>query len=211
MTKGILYIAIGDKYKEEAVRNITRTREVWPEIPVTYREVDYSQPVMNQRIKALMEYHYDQTLYLDTDTYLVEPVPELFEVLDNFDIALAHAPWRVAYPIDDVPDCFPEFNCGVMAFNWSEAIKTIFSAWTWAFAEDYETRKDEQVVGWFPSQPTFRKLLYRSNLRIATLTSEYNWRGIGYAHGKVKILHVRQNPDEVNQKINYSTEPRISR
>jgi alpha-N-acetylglucosamine transferase len=33
---------------------------------------------------------YDRTLFIDADIYVVEPIPELFALLDHFDLAATH-------------------------------------------------------------------------------------------------------------------------
>lgn len=213
MIDSILYIAFGKKHIAESLRAITRTNTVWPEVRVIRHESsDIKQPVMANRILFLSSYSATndtgKLLYLDTDTYLVEPVPELFDLLDHFDIAVAHAPWRETNPVGLAP-CFPEFNCGVIAFRCNDDTRQFFAMWHDEFMRDYNNGAYKKIVGFFPSQPSFRKTLYYSNLRIATLPPEYNWRGIGYAHGKIKILHTRTSFLEVNKYVNATTEPRV--
>ena len=63
-----------------------------------------------------------------------------------------------------VPKCFPEFNSGVIAFKKSSM--TTFEKWL-------DIYTSEPVK---PDQPAFRKAVYLSHLRVATLTPEYNNR-----------------------------------
>jgi hypothetical protein len=208
MTRGILYFGAGIKHIQEAKRAAEHTAHVWPGIKITGYTTDTSNAIMRERIRAMMRTPYHRTLYLDTDTWLLEPVPELFDVLLNFDIALAHAPLREAYPVD-APASFPEYNAGVIAYKKSTPVLNFLLDWEKRFARDYESRRDEQIVGWYPSQPSLREALYHSGLRIATLPPEYNWRGLGYACGPVKILHCRRSFELVEAEINASHKPRV--
>ena len=75
------------------------------------------------RLQGLMHacenFDYDCFLYLDTDAVIINPKAlEIFNLLKYFDIAAAHAPCRIAgEKINSIPDCFPEFNCGLIAFK----------------------------------------------------------------------------------------------
>jgi len=206
MTNGILMLAIGEHHQREAAQATERIRLIWPEIEITINTQDSGQPVQLQRIRAMKASPYARTLYLDTDTWLMEPVPELFDLLDRFDVALAHAPWRERYPVD-ISACYPEFNGGVFVYG-ERCRNVLFAAWERQFLHDLEHRDPGGGTGYFPSQPSLRVALYHSGLCVATLPPEYNWRGDGYAHGPIKIIHSRQLKrlkDEVNQRL----EPRV--
>jgi hypothetical protein len=161
---------------------------------------------------------YDYTLFLDTDTYVCEDLTDLFAVLEMFDIAVAHAPYRAVYQVAGVPDSFPEFNAGVVLFKKSPKIMTMFSEWRNLYERD--SKKELQWLhplgktmfkGYINDQPTFREALYLSNLRIATLTSEYNCRFNfpGFVHHKVKILHGRHKDlQTIERAINAQVGPR---
>lgn len=132
-------------------------------------------------------------LWLDSDTYMVEPVPELLEMLDNglFDLAMAHAPGRRTAPTaHPVPDCFPEFNIGVCAMKVSERVRKLWE-------EVYRRQTNWPEVFGDNDQAPLRESLYNSpNLRVATLPQEYNCRfNFGcQVRDRVKILHGRGRP-----------------
>jgi len=203
MSDGILFVAIGEHHYREAGQSLARIRSIWPGVEVTLNTYAPDGEVQLQRIRAMRNSPYDFTLYLDTDTWLLQPVPELFELLDRFDVALAHAPWRERYPVD-VPVCFPEFNSGVMAYR---NIDEFFALWEAKFLQDYASREPGAGSGFFPSQPAMREALWLSNLRIATLPPEYNWRGDGYAQGPIKIIHSRKLR-VLRDEANLHVEPR---
>jgi len=156
-------------------------------------------------MEAWRQSPYERTLALDADVWLAGPIPEVFDVLDRFDLAAVHAPWREGYPVD-VPDTFPEHNCGVVAFRKSDLLQRFVDDWKQRFWRRYEGLEE---TNFHNDQPAFREALYHSVLRIATLPAEYNWRGIGYAWGKVKMLHTRRPPQRVESEINERLGPRV--
>ena len=74
------------------------------------------------RIDAMARTRFERTLHLDADVLAVADLRDVFEVLDRFDIALAHdqrrnspaanATWR-----RPLPNAFPQFNGGVIAYR----------------------------------------------------------------------------------------------
>jgi len=73
------------------------------------------------KLSGMMLAPYEHTLFLDADTYVVRPIPELFQLLDRFDIAAKHNSRRRAAFLEDVPDSFPEYNTGVVAYHVGDA------------------------------------------------------------------------------------------
>ena len=129
---------------------------------------------------------FEQTLYLDTDIYMGSNVSELFELLNKFDLGLAYNHNREAYNPPEVPDSFPEYNTGVIVYRNDENFRR--------FTETWEENHDEILSkAKTHDQPSFRKTLFDSDLRIATLTPEYNCmvRYPGHVRNEVKIAHSR--------------------
>ena len=158
------------------------------------------------KIVPLAKTPFAQTVFLDTDTYLCEPVPELFELLDCCDIAMAHAPMRVTGKVP-VPASFPECNSGVVAYNMNERTKSLFSNWERFYAEQLAS------TGQPDDQPALRHALWKSDVKLAVLPPEYNFRFVlpSFAgRGSVKILHGR-HPAMVAlaAEINQSGSPRV--
>ncbi len=204
--RGILYFAIGDEYLMRAQRAVARVRDVWPGMACAIWTECSPGPVMRSRMEAWRRTSFERTLALDADVWLSEPVPEVFDILDRFDLAAAHAPWRERYPVA-APESFPEHNCGVVAFRKGEALLAFVDDWERRFLGHYGDRAETE--GFHNDQPAFREALYHSGLRIATLPAEYNWRGVGYVWGTVKVLHTRRDPVVVAAEINGRIGPRV--
>jgi hypothetical protein len=131
---------------------------------------------------------FQKTLFLDTDTVVLEPIQELTRLLDRFDLACAHAPWRQSREIPECPESFPELNTGVILYRRSPKINRFFRTW-----ERHFEQLDDLSTKNYPDQPAFRKSLFLSNLHFTVLPPEYNLRTPFpyYVCSKVKILHGR--------------------
>ena len=204
---GVVYIAMGKKYIEEAKISAASLKAKMPNIPVTIfanqevNEQEFDKSVVvnksyysfEDKVVYMYDSPYEYTLFLDTDTYICEDFSELFAILDNFDIAAVHAPTKIPGIVNGVPECYQQMNTGVILFKKSPEVKKFFEYWV----KLYKSGE--------PDQPSFREALFNSQLRIATLTAEYNCRFPFpfFVCGTVKILHGRHpNLDDVAQKIN---------
>lgn len=206
---GIVIPVFGERAEEEGGEALEQIHAIWPDVSAKLYVYPKMGLPMLVKILGMQDTEFDRTILLDADTWMVEPVPELFEVLDYFEIAVAHAPWREVYDVG-VPLAFPEHNCGVMAFRKNAAVEAFVRRWKKAFIRDSMERSEERRVGWFPSQASFRRTLYQSDLRVCTLPPEYNWRGTGYVHYPVKIVHKRPARREEAGRINAVEGPRIA-
>lgn len=201
---GFLYIATGQEFVEEAIRSAETVSRHHEEIPIciaTDQRID--EPVFDEsimidspeygfedQIHCLAESPYDRTIYLDTDIYVDDSIESVFTLLDNFDIALTHSQSREAWPVEGVPEAFPAYNSGVVGYTCSDAFLEFLSLWK----EVYYTQKESAKT--MRNQPSLRKALYESDVRIATLYPEYNclFRYPGHAVHKVRVFHGRLQP-----------------
>lgn len=139
--KGILYIATGREFVKEAAISARTVQQHMPELPIAI--ITDTEPnadvfdiveVINRatrgfadQIQYLSETPFDKTLCIDTDIYVDAPVDDLFDVLDEFDIAVAHNHDRSAFEVSDVPAAFPEYNTGVLAYKMSEQFRAFLN------------------------------------------------------------------------------------
>ena len=218
MDRGVIYIATGPAHVAEALTSAASVKRHMPDLPITLFsdrgcadpnidrviriEPDPSRPSSATKHTHIGASPYRESLYLDSDTYMCGKLDDLFTLLETFDLAAAHAPMRAMHEIDAVPDCFPEFNCGVILFRRSAAVDALFSQWADAFARNLDLLQRDQIRWLHPAherahalgdQGAFREALYRSPVRFATLPPEYNCRFSvpGFVDGPVKILHGR--------------------
>lgn len=204
MTRGILFWASGSRFVDEAQKADEQVHRVWPEIDTFIdRTLALTTPPLLARIEAMSRSPFDETLFMDSDTWLVDPVPELFELMSRFDLAVPFATYREVYPVH-TPASFPELNPGVMVWRMNSATVDLLRDWKIRFQRHYTERKgvSHPKVGFFHSQPSFREALFHSDVIFTILPDEYNWRGSGYVHHKVKIVHKRPDPEKEARRIN---------
>ncbi|MBV9573044.1 MAG: hypothetical protein JOY93_03245 [Acidobacteriales bacterium] len=231
---GAIYVITQDaRYLDMLLISAASLRSNMPDLPITvfsqfpvqsplFRDVIPVKPTQDgfyDKTTLIRQSPYERTLFLDADTYVVEPVPELFALLDRFDCAATHeeylnTDWVASYPRSDIPASFPEFNTGVMMLQRSEKMDRVLQQWGDLYQSHLATKPGQPVN----DQPFFRPAVYYSDLRIATLTREYNckYRGQGYLNGPVKILHGHINGQfntnhiaQAVQVLNSSRKPRV--
>jgi hypothetical protein len=234
MKDGAIYIITqDDRYTKLLLTSVASLKRVMPDLPVTvFSQFPIESPLFERVIPVepskdgffdktvyMRQSPYERTLFVDADTYFVEPVPELFTVLDKFDCAATHeeylnTDWFNNYPRADIPPSYPEFNTGIMAFRRSPQMNKFLDDWMKlyeSFLRDNPGKKSND-------QPFFRAAVYYSDIRMATLTREYNckFRGQGYVNGPVKILHGHVDlalPEPFVRKaikvLNGTTRPRV--
>jgi len=226
---GVFYIATGKEFVAEAEISAQSIRDTMPDIPIAIAtdaepdfnfdhviSIDEPEYSFTDQITNLCRSPFDRTLHLDTDIYVDNNVEDTFDILEQFDIAVAHNHNRSAYDPPGVPDCFPEYNTGVVAYNNNEKISNFTESWSSIYRELYNGGNPQ-------NQPSFRKALYESDLRIGTLPPEYNLmlRYPGHAIGEIKMFHGRlldidtpgagkyTDVEEAASKINSTTDHRV--
>ncbi|WP_155120596.1 hypothetical protein [Haloprofundus marisrubri] len=212
--RGILYIATEDDFIEEAEKSAQSVRETMGEIPialVTSRKWVDSPPGIfdivlesqtnsgdfGVKVQNIHKTPFKNTIYFDTDIYLGEGVNELFEILNEWDVAAAHNLTEYNFgevnvpkdhPLNTLPEGVPEYNTGVIAFKSNEDVSNLFSDWREEYRYDCDCVMDHP-----PDQASFRRSLYNSGVGIHTLTREYNciFRTYGRVSRRVKVFHGR--------------------
>ena len=225
--RGVIYTAIRARFVEEAKVSARSVRAALPDVRIVlftdappedgsaFDEVirleNLSPRPHLDKLVSMSRSPFRETLFLDTDTYVCGDISGLFELLDKFDIAMTlDRGYYDAFPAGTgLPDCFCEFNQGVVAFRQSERMRSMFQA-SLDWADEAYTQTDQIAM---------RIALYSSELRIAPLPLEYNCRfhSYGYLNGTVRILHARipgERHTEANlrliaDKLNQETVPRV--
>lgn len=216
MNRGVFYISGDDEYIHEARRSAESVASNTSDIDIAiatdaespgdiFDRVIECSPSRSFRDKVELMDHspYDRTLYLDTDTYVTGELSPVFQVLSRGNIAVAHTPNR-NHPkrsvSSHVPDAFPTFNTGVIAYQDVHAVQEFFDLWK-SHLSDVKISLNDMV----PDQPAFRAALFDSSVSYHTLPSEYNYRSIypGQLGGPVKILHGRHDDMQaVGERLN---------
>lgn len=185
MDCGVLYVARGAGYLDLAMASAESLRRYAPDLPIDLftdqpapcGPFDRVRPIPDSgtrdKIACMAETRFARTLFLDCDTLVLNPLGDLFELLERFDLAVCHdvrrtgplirQGWRV-----QTPYAFPQMNTGVMLYRRSPAMLAFLADWAAAYAE----------AGIGRDQPTFRDLLWMSDLRFYVLPEEFNLRRV---------------------------------
>lgn len=165
------------------------------------------------RFEATLQTDLGEALFIDGDTYFISPVYELFDILADFDIAVALAPQyfspqavtlKVYDLLPAVSTALPEWNTGVIVARVDDAFRAMVTSWSELFEK-------AQAVGFRMDQASFRSAVIKSGLRIATLPNNYNFRAnIGNNLARdVKILHAHGELEKIAGYINAKTSMRV--
>lgn len=242
MNKGVLYVGIDEEYYNQAIKSlesikkhtdiqsaIITSEEVVEPDETPFDEIIYSDnPHHDVRDKSthLGLTPFDQTLYLDGDTLVIGDISPVFPILDRVDIAAAHSTHKELVTIDQIPETFPEFNTGVIAYNKNDRVLEFFQEWQNIHNRQIEQgRPDEEIpveqgdsleeikyFGKKTDQPPFREALFKSDVSYSVLPEEYNFGAWGrsFAYGTVKIIHGRSYRQSLlKNSINQSLGQRI--
>lgn len=132
---------------------------------------EIKEPHRRSKVDYLSKTPFERTLYLDSDTLVVDDITEMFVLLDRFDIALAQAHQRnneAAYQYwrQKLPPSFPQYNGGVILYKNTPLVNQLLEDWSVSF-HHAQLKRD---------QFTLRELLWESSAKLATLPPEYNIR-----------------------------------
>ena len=208
MANGAIYILTHDeRYVSLALQSVASLKRAMPDLPVTvFSQFPISSALVERvvrvqptgdgfydKTKLIQDSPYDRTLFIDADIIVVEPFPEVFDLLERFDCAATHeeyvnTDWFNCYQRSDIPSSFPEFNTGILLYKRSHKMDMVLKEWESLYSQFLGEKKPGRQIN---DQPFFRAAIYHSEARVATLTREYNckFRGQGYLNGSVKVLH----------------------
>jgi len=196
LKNGILYIAFGGHkladHTKEVVCSAESVKKMHPDLHITLFTNNHMEsgsdhfdeivqvPIGGERVKQELLYNspYESTLYLDTDTMIVNPIGGIFDLMGRFDIAATIDHVRKAQKVSDIypdyasiPDGFSEYGGGVILFRKSDAVEKFFEVWR----KNYSIW--QEASGRDNDQPSFRVSLWEcSDLKVHTLPPEFNIR-----------------------------------
>ena len=187
MSTGVIYVATTSNYVELAYESAGKLKSHMPEIPVClFTSEDYSPKVPNidaieeiknpnydteDKIEPMINSPFYKTLFLDADTEIAGDLSEVFDLLDVFEFAYAHAPVRIEdWDLSsNIPECFPQPNTGVIAFRYNHIVIEIFDKWKHTFLNQ-ESRTSHN------DQSALRREIFFSDVNSTILPPEYNMR-----------------------------------
>jgi len=202
-SRGFVYAATGSSiYVDLAIRSARSLKLQCPDIPIDlYTDQDVHDPVFSKvhkpeeswfrvKIDALINSRFQETVYIDADTYVIDDISDIFYLFQNYDICACHDPGRnsehgSAILDSHFPESFPTLNGGLIGITKSEKSQEFLQLW----------KQTIQSRNQLKDQPSFRELIWQSNLHLSILPPEYNimflrWLDVlGYKQGIPKIIH----------------------
>ena len=163
------------------------------------------------KIKLLELSPYDQTIYLDLDTFITGQFTEILEYLNYADLTvpvndqLDTRPWlrEVVMPMSTV------FDTGVFAYNNTENVKELFNCWFNRYKYMLETFHRPNCI----HSAFTEAILFCENIRVIPIAKNYNFRTKGPGPhsitGQVKIVHDSTASDMFLKTINESISTRM--
>lgn len=223
-SKGIIYSAIGEEFVKEAVVS-ARSSLRYNAVPhliycdaapaETIQGIEFvqfepsTQPFLD-KLRNISRMPFEQTLYLDTDTFVTTSIEELFDLLGRFDIAAAHTPGYLKSDDRGQSEAFNEFNTGVIVYRGNSIVGDLIERWIWLFEHWLANGVPFRHVAL--DQAAFRRALWQSQASLYVLSPEYNYRTIlpGRLVGQAKILHGRTSDyEKLAAHLNAKLGPRI--
>jgi len=207
---GVLYVATGEQHRAEALRSALSLKAAMPALPIALAsDLDALPPNLpfdrlihvadarhahGDKIAPLLLSPFERTLFLDSDTYVCRPFPELFAIAGRFEFAACHDTWRQGWPMP-VPAAFVHLNSGVMLYRLTPAVRQLFADWQAVYWRLFDQGPCQVGEDWLGDQSPLQQVLWDSQVRFYVLPGEYNYRTwcanfVG-AQGEVAILHGR--------------------
>lgn len=208
MNEGILYLACGFTYYEQALYSVKSLRRHMPDINVTLAcDYDYAsndprsivngRPCFDQFIhidhdserpyrsksRIMSRSPYEKTIYLDCDTVVLDNFSEIFKCLDIFDCGASLNVHRgPVYKYGDI-QCLATFNSSTFAYRKSDVMGRVFAD----FQEQFDAAASENPrVG---DQEILSYCIIRNGAKFWVLPEEYNFHlmHMGRAFRGIKI------------------------
>lgn len=205
MTDNAAIWVVDANHQNEAQQSQDRLRRLMPAVEILHITPNHEQrgwyaDYIHALIQS-MDLPYKKFIFFDSDTWLVEPIDDVYEVLDHYPLAGIHAPARWTCPTPyPIPEAFPELNTGVLGYSNTVIVRELFKRW-------YQLMIDGFGVFGDNDQGSLRVALWELNTPIWIMPPEYNCRfGFGgFAGSPVKVLHGRGvNFEAAAKVVNYS-------
>ena len=168
--RGVIYVAIGEKYLKEISNSLESLRRYMPDLSVTiftdqvgYEEkntkfvyIKENKPPKIIRIECLNRSDYEITMYLDADTLIQNDFLEVFDLLKEADLAVSNGHKKVLTKYPNIDQDILLMNCGVLLYKNTDAVREFFNSWL----ENYKTYLDLETK----DEPSFYFTLLKERI-----------------------------------------------
>jgi hypothetical protein len=217
--RGIIYSATGAGYITEAI-NSAKSSLRFNHIPhlifcdaipaekidgVEFIPIQSCGDPFGDKIRSIYRLPFDQTIFLDGDTYLTANIDDVFDLLNRFEVTAAHAPAYTKGGDRGQSEAFYDFNTGVIGLRRTASVLQFLARWI--EIDDQWTRS---LPFYSPArdQSSFRRAIWESVVSFYVLGPEYNYRSVypGRLVGRAKIIHGRStNYEKLAAHLNAKT------
>lgn len=195
MSTGIIYLIWGNsntRHSIEINRSIQSVEKFGYKYHVFYMgDFGVNNPfALNIKSRMYDLSPFDNTLYLDTDTVLLDRVDFGFQMSEKHGLACCYDDACLAERWHPSLKDLPEYNTGVLFFKKNNNTRILFEKWI-----EYSTNKQ---LSW-NDQAGFAKTISETNFNPFILPINYNYRGyhvVNNLFGGIKIWH---SPTEISE------------
>jgi hypothetical protein len=227
--EGIVYSCSGERYIAEGLRSARSSlrhnalphllfvsEDVPPEPGISSARFEPSENPYMDKIANMARSPFERTIYLDTDTFVVDEIAQVLQLLDRYDIAVAYTAEGRGPRDPGVPPPFYEFNTGLLAWRASERTDAFLRSWqetyaTWSRDGDPFPTPGRGSRSGRADQLAFRRCAWEQDVRLFVLAPEFNFR-LGYpttVQERVRVIHGRHpDPEGLAAQINETELPR---
>jgi len=216
MSRGIISIYWGDETKLPIERLKNSVKKYHPDLPHEIIKVEApggQASSLNQKAAMFDLSPFEETLFLDLDTVVLDNLNFGFEKAKQFGLAMSicEAPWGRRYPKIFTGDEI-EYNTGVIFFN--KKAKIVFDKWKElaALIDSSILAVNEHGVYIMPAndQGSFALAIEQTGFNPFILPLNWNFRPMWHRSffGPIKIWHDYSNPPELFNELNtYYSKP----
>jgi hypothetical protein len=227
ISRGIVYLAFGERYAAETRRSIASLRLVsdievavvtdvgWSEEPRPDRFV-FRDAVRSFRCKPLYTFEaspFGQTLFLDTDTVIARDIAPVFGLLNHYDLGVRFGGAQLNEPggLEFHTQC----NSGVIVFRRNEVVADVFARWLAMYdaaaaklsADDMRGLNDQRYLAIAIAQSLARPAFLGEYLNFATFENITTASPPVVYHGRQPYLEklAARTTSEWNPEVDWQT------
>ena len=153
---GVLYVAFGETYQAEAIQSLASLKRVSPDIRtcvVTNESWDIHplpdqftirEPIFSFECKPRYIFDdspFDNTLYLDTDTYVARDISKAFNLLNYYDIGVNFGGSQLN--VSGI-ECHTQCSSSTILFKKNDSVQNVFENWRILYEK---AKKKSQTLG----------------------------------------------------------------
>ena len=184
MDRGYLFIVTGQTYHDELKRSFPQLRRL-TDLPICIAsekkldlDCDFYVHIENpsfsyfDKVDNLDKTPFKETVYLDSDISFFHRLDEILDGLGGADLLASHEASLGLGPFNlkvSIPDAFPELSSGLIVYRKNDAFARLVECWR------NEYRQLFSLHGIKHNQPSFRRALFKTDIKFSVLPPEYHF------------------------------------